>query len=529
MIVKSLLKNVTEDKRFVISFGVLTALAVGLRVALIAAADTRSIVTYIPDDSFYYFQLAYNFIKGLPSSVDGVHLTNGYHPLWVWNIGPIMLLKDVDPTLAVKAVLLYGSFLSVGTAFVIYFIVREIGVPRWVGLFAYGVYLFTPNIALGDAIGEPSGLSNFLIALTALVLIRVAKGGGFGFRRAAGFGVLLGLLILARTDNLLFASIFYVFVFKWGPGFRPKYLATTAVVAAAIIAPWYIWNLVVFGTFVQVSAVAVPYLNHVHLYDNPNTLQTAYIVLVKSIGGAWVITRFFPGALLLLFLSGALCAVYHRKYEGTHIEKRAVTLSFALFAVVALLYFLHSAGALYIRSWHTASAAPITVIIVALFLSIFKGTSSGNRIFRGVFVALYIVLISAAAVRLSILPPESHLTENLRAVEWVKENPDSVISTYDAGIISYFTDGAVLPVDGNVNIEAHEAIVERRLYDYMVENDVGYFINWSVMLKKYQPFWPYPREDIFTDVTPKDLPLKKAGRAGEFRYYKLDRSYEPPE
>ncbi len=529
MIVKSLLEDVMEDKRFVISFGVLTALAVGLRVTLIAAADTRSIVTYIPDDSFYYFQLAYNFIKGLPSSVDGVHLTNGYHPLWVWNIGPIMLLKDVDPTLAVKAVLLYGSLLSVGTAFVIYFIVREIGGPRWVGLFAYGVYLFTPNIAREDAMGEPSGLSNFLIALTALVLIRVAKGKGFGFRRAIGFGALLGLLILVRADNLLFASIFYVFFFIWGPGFRPKYLATTAGITAAVIAPWYIWNLVVFGTFVQISAVAVPYLNHVHVYDSPNTLRTAYTVLIKSIGGVWVITRYFPGALLLLFLSGTLCAVYHQKYEGTRLEKRAVTLSFTLFAVVALLYFLHSVGALYIRSWHTASAAPITVILVALFLSIFKGASTGNRIFRGVFVALYIVLISTAAVRLSILPPESHLTENLRAVEWVKENPDSVISTYDAGIISYFTDGAVLPIDGNVNIEAHEAIVERRLYDYMMENDVDYFINWSCMLKKYQPFWPYPHEDIFTDVTPIDLPLKKAGRAGEFRYYKLNRSYVPPD
>src|SRR5688572_28670737 len=37
---------------------------------------------FLPDDAFYYYQTARIFAHTGFSSFDGIHATNGYHPLW---------------------------------------------------------------------------------------------------------------------------------------------------------------------------------------------------------------------------------------------------------------------------------------------------------------------------------------------------------------------------------------------------------------------------------------------------------------
>ena len=57
------------------------------------------------DDSFYYFQIAYNLSQGKFSTFDGgVTQTNGYHPLWMLLITPFYWLFDKETALfAIKA------------------------------------------------------------------------------------------------------------------------------------------------------------------------------------------------------------------------------------------------------------------------------------------------------------------------------------------------------------------------------------------------------------------------------------------
>src|ERR1035437_2020740 len=40
------------------------------------------------DDSFYAFSVAINLAHGYGPTIDGVHLTNGFQPLWVFLITP---------------------------------------------------------------------------------------------------------------------------------------------------------------------------------------------------------------------------------------------------------------------------------------------------------------------------------------------------------------------------------------------------------------------------------------------------------
>ena len=44
------------------------------------------------EDSFYYFQIAYNLAQGKFSTFDGgITQTNGYHPVWLLLITPFLL------------------------------------------------------------------------------------------------------------------------------------------------------------------------------------------------------------------------------------------------------------------------------------------------------------------------------------------------------------------------------------------------------------------------------------------------------
>ena len=72
------------------------------------------------DDSFYYFQIAYNLAQGKFSTFDGITQTNGYHPLWLLLITPFYWLFDKETALfgikAFEIMLVAGGAALIATA-----------------------------------------------------------------------------------------------------------------------------------------------------------------------------------------------------------------------------------------------------------------------------------------------------------------------------------------------------------------------------------------------------------------------------
>src|SRR5205823_7710580 len=51
----------------------------------------------VPDDAFYYFQIARHLARGDGSTFDGVHAASGYHPGWMALLVPVsMVLRGPD-------------------------------------------------------------------------------------------------------------------------------------------------------------------------------------------------------------------------------------------------------------------------------------------------------------------------------------------------------------------------------------------------------------------------------------------------
>src|SRR5258707_2123517 len=78
----------------------------GIVIALFAAVVIRWPDNFFADDSYFYFQVAWNMARGRGSTFNNVIPTNGYHPLWM------LVCVAVFKLLPAKAAALHG----IGTA-----------------------------------------------------------------------------------------------------------------------------------------------------------------------------------------------------------------------------------------------------------------------------------------------------------------------------------------------------------------------------------------------------------------------------
>lgn len=94
-----------------------------IRIALVRS-PLHSLITVVPDDAYYYFETARNIVAGNGSTFDGIHTTNGYHPLWMVVILPIAVVVK-EPLTFLQTVLGLGVTLSLLSALLVYLILRS--------------------------------------------------------------------------------------------------------------------------------------------------------------------------------------------------------------------------------------------------------------------------------------------------------------------------------------------------------------------------------------------------------------------
>ncbi len=501
----------------------IAAAAFLLRLAFVLwLRDGYRIVQFLTDDPFYYFQLSSNFIHGNGPSLDGEHLTNGFHPLWMLLISPLFLLKGVNPDLPVKLVLILSAVLSIGAAYFIYLATAKFANNKWLAVFAFFIYLFTERSFLFDMYGEPSPLSNLLLAAGVYLVARVAASGALSLRGAVIFGVVGGLAVLARTDNILFFSLFCLVALLWIEG-RGRFGRMLIAGAASfiVISPWLLWSYFTFGTIIQSSADACSILFRANILQGADGILDVIrlaVTQITDLGHTKMLFAYFPLFHVLLVAIGTLAAAFIA--NGDKVKKRAVMLTLAGTGVVFLLYLLHTAYGFYLRPWHVASFSVFTALIVsfALYSNIKKRLL--NRVLIG--AAAFYLLVFALYIPYRLThPPNPMFIEPLKGAEYVNAHPEYKFAAYDSGILAYYTDGAVLSIDGNVNPDAYRAVKDRRLYQYMKEEGVDYLIGYGDWVHKLNAsFWPGDFDELFEEV-PNDLDEPGLDFGCDYSVYRL--------
>ena len=240
-------------------FDLLLIAPAGVAAAITAAvAWTKpledSIQSFVRDDSFYYLETARRLASGDGPTFDGLHPTNGFHPLWMMMLVPVFRATGNDRELGLRVTLALQAI--------------TLALPTLLLLGAAGRRLFGSTAAfvmLGVAVAllptaQTNGMeSGVLLLLAAALVYAHARWDVFDLRappvRLLGVGCLLGMLFLARSDSVFL-------IVAWGivalARVRSLAVAARAALAAAGLAvvtgPYLIWNVARFGHLLPISA-----------------------------------------------------------------------------------------------------------------------------------------------------------------------------------------------------------------------------------------------------------------------------------
>jgi hypothetical protein len=86
-----------------------------MAVSLASPSELFAVVDYLTDDAYYYLGIAANLAESGRSTLDGVTLTNGYHPLWLLILAALAKIAGTAPWSLFRATFWLISLIAIGS------------------------------------------------------------------------------------------------------------------------------------------------------------------------------------------------------------------------------------------------------------------------------------------------------------------------------------------------------------------------------------------------------------------------------
>jgi hypothetical protein len=315
-----------------------------------------------------------------------------------------------------------------------------------------------------------------------------------------GFGVVAGLLLLARTDSVIIVAFCVVSLFFTTPARRLSLLAS--LVAGVCIAPWIFWSFIRFGTIVQTSAYSVAYMTKFHLQESGWTTADTAVQVIKNLAH---INDFFPvylgqtslsspvSILVLagsaILISGAWRAIASRRASFDKLIRfRMMVLLVPVLSVLAFVL-VHTFRAVYMRSWYYGLLLPVLFPVAACLVD-FSVRAARNH--KGILVLVTgIIFLQLTAGMILCLQPSVGEMDKYRMVASMNNSlRDGVrVGSWNAGLYGYFFEkGIVVGLDGLVNNEAGRHIKEHTLGDFIETQKLDYLVDPKGAMEYALPF-----------------------------------------
>ena len=460
----------------------------------------------IYDDAFYYLKIADNlYTKGM-SSFDGIHSTNGYHPLWLVVLLFIRFLSNIEifPTITlVLQILLFGS-----TGFLFFKLSRLLSET---GSFAKPTSIMThyipsviivanPLLLLIVANGLDTSLSMFLLAGFFLAVFTIHyshetspdKNESYCSHKKTLILIAMGIsaaTVLARLDYVipvLFSLVSLNIVRSIKSRKADRVFLILAVSTVSVILLYMVINKLLFDTFMPVSRIVKQEaLFHALFYSKWYGVSTAAAsVFWPNAHFVWL------GNYKFIIIGLALSCI---ALASTHYTPRFRTANI----ILILQGWVHSIGYLILQS--SGSGYYYIPIVISLIWSIYLIILAIRRILRESFLKIYERAISIAFFALAISgslafdytlntyrPKYQWRNDRFAAAEWISDNlpSDTRVGAWWAGALGYTARQPVINLDGLVNNIQFVSIVKQcDTGKYLIDEQISY-------LADYFPFHP---------------------------------------
>ena len=486
-----------DSKKIPILLAVFIFFLLAARFAFFLVSPRSELIGVIPDDAFYYIQIASHRAKDGFWTFDGTTPSTGFHFLYGYFL--VFIFKIIPEINWVGIYLVVGiiSCLSISSA--AYFLTRTANeiYGKAVALAAALPFFSFPIILQNTAMME-SWLVIFLASLTIFFVAQQKKASP-----KLLFGLfLVGLLgSLSRTDygmlpGILFCTILFAERFK----ITPSVVRSFTILSGAVIGVFVVLvhNYFISGQLAQASAQTKLFWSSVLGHSIHAPLQ-----LVLSI--------FFPSfdfiehqsKIILLLTSFVILAYYSIKSIKLANKKKnellpaALSLGCALTVLGYIFFYRYNSAAL--QAWYSSNfLAPISIATASLFHYLLR-----RRAFIPVLFTFVIYIFFGANSIFSI--PWPHQAGMMNAGIYIRSlDEKSTFAAWNAGIISYFSGKPVVNIDGLVNDEILPYIRKNKLMDYLKIKRIDYVVDYKEMIdnKSLRLRGGYDDERVFRCLVP---------------------------
>ena len=461
----------------------------------------------MPDDGFYYLQIARHIAAGDGITFDGTEPTNGFHPLWMALLVPVFRLAGPDGARGVHLALTLAAMLDVGTMVVLARTVRRITGTASAGLVAVLWYAANPAIVTQVANGLETSLNLLCLSGLFACVVYGRQANVLSTRWWVFFGCVAGLTMLARSDNVVPVIVVgaALCTFPWRPA-RVRGLAVAVAVSVVWQAPWLWWNWTTSGRLLQTSAGAYSVVTRGNLAAEGYGTGTVLWYAVRDTY-TWFV-RTLPLDLageskIVGVVAGVLIAVLAYSGGRRVVDGARACAAPALACVALLLANTLLRGTA--KPWYAAPAALIMAYGAGLVWQVIAqgdGSLRARRIaavLLGGMVATGYIQNGVMLATRSLFPWQAEL---LAGGEWLRDHTpaDTVAGAFNSGIVGYVAERPVVNLDGLVNTAAADAVRDRRLGAYVHARDIGVIVDYRYSVftaydRFYGPDWD-PREQL---------------------------------
>jgi hypothetical protein len=432
--------------------------------------------TQLVDDGYYYLQIAWHIAHGHGFTFDGIHLTNGFHPLWQLVLVPFFWFFEeksiVTYLVSVLQLLLYAL-----SGWLIYRAVYRQTYKESVALFAMAMMLL--NIWFFFK-GAMTGMETAIVLLllgTALIKLNDSQ------NEVLRFGIILMLLVAARLEMVVFVVAISFLM--------PVYLRQTKTVYAGLFTALYLSacffiNKIFFDHPFPISGTIKTYRGRERLLEFLTGESTRFWDhLSENLTALLTLNKFdikIGLFLLFLFLIYYIWIYFH----ATTRMRLFILIILGTTMAMVLSYSALYGNVLEIWKYYWLPVLYLNIFLFSCSLTLLA--SSLRRVLMLCFVGLTLVFswIYFKDMKRTILFQISH-SEHPRhkMVAYINQNlPEhAILGSWDAGYLGYYCQRTLINLDGLVNnYEIIPYLRNKNMDAYIDKNGIDYLVNQNLNL-----------------------------------------------
>jgi len=464
-------------KRYYLIFILQIIILISIRFIYIILGGPKYILSSLTnDDTYYYFNTAWNTkIYGFVT-FDSFHKTNGVHFLWFFIVYALSYL--INSKMVYFNIILFSNLIIMGFSFIpVYKFGKKIK-NEYFGLILSTVWFI--QLILYDIffMGMENTIHNIIIWYIILYLAKVLDENDENKKSFLILTLLLVINVWARYDSIIASSIIYIIIIIYLSLYK-KRLSFKTILMSVFLAISGL--LILFLTFYWMGDTFIPISAKIKLNLAQNTtfdnyLTNIFIIITPKIFftdlgvGGLTLSRIFTIIFVVISLK-FLVDIIKKKEKDNRIKIILLIISFPNLIYSILIGNLYNQYFI----WYLSLSIIIWVILLTYILNLFiikliekirnykKINVSSYFEYNQVIIFLVIIGVFVSlpfSVFLNIL---SDYHYEIRASEfhflrynaalWLKRNtnPNIIVGSWNAGEIAFFSDRKVINLDGLVN------------------------------------------------------------------------------